>query len=217
MTETEHTMKHEDIEARHEKEAAEAFDRIRKQHTHWRDWRFIAVGLETGRRKAMREAHTNEPRGRPYYSAMKRWMDGQEWPRQIDKATTSHCFWLVENLAAVEAWRETLAGNQRDKLNHPTSVKKAYENAHRVAEAKAAGETVKSSMAQLKEALIESETERDNWKRRAEEGGSMFDLRRDTPESIARIMVEQCAGSRIERIMKALRIELKRQKEAHAA
>jgi hypothetical protein len=71
-------------------------------------------------------------------------------------------------------------------------------------------------MQQLRESLVEVETERDRWRQQAEESGSLFDLRRDTPEQIARIVVETCAPSRVQRIVKALQDELKRQKAAHA-
>ena len=54
-----------------------------------------------------------------------------------------------------------------------------------------------SRTAQLKEALIEVETDRDAWKHRAEEGGSLFDLRRGTVEQIARVLVENVTPSRV--------------------
>jgi hypothetical protein len=80
--------------------------------------------------------------------------------------------------------------NQRDAWNHPTTVKRAYERAHKMAVAKAAGEPVLSHVGQLKAALVESETERDRWKRQAEEAGSLFNLYKDSAEVIARVLVE---------------------------
>jgi hypothetical protein len=218
MTVAENTTMREDIEtkeAKREQAAAEAFERIRTGQ-HWRDWTMIAQGFEVGRNRAMREAYTNEPMGKRYNEAFKRWMDARPWARAIDKATRNHLLWVADNLVEIERWRETLAGNVRDRMNHPSVVKRNYERAMLTAEAEAAGEAVKSPMAQLKEALIESETERDKWKRRAEEGGSLFDLRRDTPEQIARVLVENVTPSRAEKIAQAIRAELKRQKAAHA-
>jgi hypothetical protein len=82
--------------------------------------------------------------------------------------------------------------------------------------ARAAGEPVQSPTAQLKASLIEAQEEATTWRRRAEESGSLFDLRRDTPESIARTVVETITASKAERIAQAIRAELKRQKQAHA-
>jgi hypothetical protein len=42
------------------------------------------------------------------------------------------------------------------------------------------------------------------------------DLRRDTPEQIARVLIENCTPSRAEKIAQAIRAELKRQRAAHA-
>jgi hypothetical protein len=74
---------------------------------------------------------------------------------------------------------------------------------------------VKSPVAQLKDALVASREEVHHWRRQAEEAGSLFDLRRDTPEMIARVMVESLTPSRVEKLVQAIRAELKRAK-AHA-
>jgi hypothetical protein len=107
------------------------------------------------------------------------------------------------------------AANQRMKLNHATAVKRRYEAAMQVKVAEAKGEAVLSPQAQMKALLIEAQEELDKWKRRAEEGASLFDVRKDTPKAIARILVEQCATTRANAIARAILAELKR-KEAHA-
>ena len=131
----------------------------------------------------------------------------------------------VNGLTGLETLREAAAmvraaiakgRARRDQWNHPTTVKRAYERAMKVAEGKEKGETVQSPVAKLKEALVEAQESAATWKRRAEEGGSRFDLLRDKPEDIARIMVESCTPSRVEKIAQALRAELRRQKQAHA-
>ena len=216
MTETESSTMRPDVEAERERLAAEAFERIRSGQ-HWRDWTYVAQGLDVGRNRAMRETYSNQPAGRPYNEAFGRWMDAHPWARKIDKATRNHLFWVADHLTQIEAWRDTLPANQRDQWNHPTTVKRAYERAMRIATAKEEGKAVASPQAQMKAALIEAQEDRDKWRRRAEEGeGSLFDLRRDTPEDIARVLVEACTPSRIEKIVQAIRAELKRQKAAHA-
>ena len=82
---------------------------------------------------------------------------------------------------------------------------------------RAAGEPVLSPMAQLKAALIESQESEARWKRRAEEGGSLFDLRtRYAPRTIARVLVGQLTPSKLEAVLKEARAEQKRLKQAHA-
>ena len=53
-----------------------------------------------------------------------------------------------------------------------------------------------SPQAQMKAALIEAQEDADTWRRRAEEGGSMFDLQRDTPKDIGRIVVGRCSPTK---------------------
>jgi hypothetical protein len=133
------------------------------------------------------------------------------------QTTRNHLLWVADHLVEIEAWRETLPANQRDQWNHPTTVKRAYERAMVIRVAKEKGEERLSPMAEMKQAVIEAQTQAADWKRRAEKGGSLFDLKRDTPEQIARIIVDSCTSSRVEKLVQALRAELKRQKQAHAS
>jgi len=217
MTDQENSGMRPDVQAERLQMAAEAFARIRKGN-HWRDWRYLAQGFEIGRNHAMRVAYTNEPVGRGYNTAFSRWMDDPQhraWTRGIDKATRNHLLWAADHLTLIEAWRDTLASNQRDRLNHPTIVKRAYEAAHRAEVARAAGEpAVLSPMAQIKEALVKSQEENDRLRRQVEKQGSLFDLFNDTPEMIARTVVESLKENRVERITKAIHDELKKRKEA---
>jgi hypothetical protein len=218
MTEPKSSTMREDRESEKERLAAEAFDRICKSN-HWRDWTYLAAGFELGRMHAMRVARTNEPLGRAYNTAFSNWMDDparRTWTRGIDQATRNHLLWVADNLPSIEAWRETLAANQRDRLNHPTVVKRTYEAAHRAAKAREQGEPVMTPMEALKAALVESQEDAARWKRQAEENGSLFDVRRDTPEQIARALVDAITPSGAEKIAAAIRAELKRQKQAHA-
>jgi hypothetical protein len=130
MAAYEGTGMREDVAADRERRAAEAFERIRSGN-HWHDWTHVARGFEAGRERAMREARTNEPVGSRYNQAFSRWMAGLAWATAIDKATRNHCFWVIDLWPDIEAWRETLTATQRDKWNHPTTVKRQYERAHR--------------------------------------------------------------------------------------
>ena len=111
MTETENSTMRPDVEAERERLAAEAFERIRSGQ-HWRDWTYIAQGLDVGCNRAMRESYSNRPIGRGYNEAFGRWMDKHPWARKIDKATRNHLFWVADHLTQIEAWRDTLPVNQ---------------------------------------------------------------------------------------------------------
>jgi hypothetical protein len=213
MNET--ATKRDEIEAERERLAAEAFARIRAGN-HWRDWTFIAAGFDVGRQRAMRAAYTNQPMGRGYNTAFAEWMQSRPWARAIDKATRNHLFWVHDHLPEIEQWRETLPASQRDAWNHPTTVKRAFERAMRVQSEREAGKPVLTPTEALKQANAELQAECDRWKRQAEESGSLFDLRRDTPDDIARVVAEHIPTSRAETIARAILAEVKRRKQAHA-
>jgi hypothetical protein len=103
-----------------------AHERIRAGD-HFCDWVSLADALVAVREQAMEEAHTNRPQGPPYRAAFKRLELREPWMQSYDSATRAHCYWLIEHLPAVTAWRDTLGTNQRDQWNHPSTVKRNYE------------------------------------------------------------------------------------------
>jgi hypothetical protein len=216
MTEHESTTTmREDVAAEHERLAAEAFKPIRSGQ-HFRDWVFVGYGLVAGRVRAMRETHTNEPKDPQYNKAFGRWMDSQpdKWPRKLHKSDIAHCFWLIDTLPSVEAWRDTLAANKKDQLNHPSAVKRAYDRATRVKQLKEAGQDKPASpYAQLQASVVELEADRDLWKRRAEEVDlcSTCDA---TPPLRSRVLWSRASGRPRHRTFgKAIMAELKRQQQ----
>jgi hypothetical protein len=82
-------------EARKEKLAEEAEDRIRKG-AHWTDWMYVADGFAVGRAKAMRAAGTNQPYGRAYTKAFGDWMAERPWTKNIDTGTRSVLLWVAD-------------------------------------------------------------------------------------------------------------------------
>ena len=120
----------EESEERKERLAAEADIRI-KSGMHWRDWMFVADGMAVGQAKAMRLASTNRPYGKAYQRAFGDWLKDREWANRHDKGARSNMLWCVDHISEINAWRERLGQKERDKLNHPTTVKRAFEAAHR--------------------------------------------------------------------------------------
>jgi hypothetical protein len=181
-------------EDRKEKDAADAAERI-KRGQHWLDWMYVAGGLEVGRQKAMRRAGTNRPIGSAYNKAFGEWLDLRPWARDLDKPTRTHLFWCVDHRNELERWRETLAQNERARLNHPTAMKRRYEATHRdtaVVKAKTEAATPEAfaraeEIGKLKDEIAMRDREIDFLKAAPKkDDGSLFDLNRDTAADIAK-------------------------------
>jgi hypothetical protein len=174
-----------------EQAAAAAFERIRKGH--WLDWIAVGEGLMVGREWAMRRAGTNRPIGSAYNRAFGEWMQTRPWARDLDKPTRNHLFWVVENRGAVDRWRETLAQNVRDKLNHPTATKRRYEAEHVVREPAAPKmnppTTVDEEIAKLRGEVDMRDREIEFLKNAPVKSGSLFDLRQDSASDIANVIL----------------------------
>jgi hypothetical protein len=202
-------------EERKEKAAAEAADRIRRGQR-WRDWMFVAEGLEVGRYKAMRRAGTDDIRNPKYKKALNEWMRDRPWARDLDPPTRSHLFWCLDYRNEIEQWRETLATNERARLNHPTAMKRRYEATRRVAPEDAAP-GVRETRTQKMEREVERLTgEIDALRRRAEADGSLFDLKQDRVADIARVIAERMSPGRLKALQQALAGEIARLKAQKA-
>jgi hypothetical protein len=103
----------------------EAYARVRNGD-HFRDWVSVADALAAIRDEAMANAHTNRPQGPPYRAELKKLDAREPWAATINTSTKAHCYWLIENLPAVTAWRDTI-GDKRDEWNHPTTIKRNFE------------------------------------------------------------------------------------------
>jgi hypothetical protein len=181
-------------EARREALAIEALQRIRSGQ-HWQDWRYIADSLQDGREHAQRIAYTNRPIGSAYNRAFGQWMDAHPWSRDLDKPTRSHLFWYLDHRAEVDAWREKLEQKVRDRLNHPTAVKRRYDATHRGP----ASESDSDDKLSLKDQLAMAQEEIARLK--GGDGGSLFDLMKDDPKTIAQIIMAQMSDARRKRML----------------
>ena len=192
-----------DSEARKEALAAEADDRI-KRGAHWEDWCFIADGFAVGRNKAMRRAGTNQPVGSAYNHAFADWMAERPWAKNTDKATRNHLFWVADHRSEIEAWRATLSRSERDKMNHPTTLRRKWDAAHKVADGSKAHK--KETKA---EALLRENTQLwDKVKRMERDGGSLFDLNQTPLKDIAKIMGEHMGFGRLTRLQQEIGKEI---------
>jgi hypothetical protein len=192
-----------DSEARKEALAAEADDRI-KRGAHWEDWCFVADGFAVGRAKAMRRAGTNQPVGSAYNRAFADWMAERPWAKNTDKATRNHLFWAADHRSEIEAWRATLSQTERDRMNHPTTLRRKWDAAHKVAE----GSKVHKKETKAEALQRENAELWDKVKRMQRDGGSLFDLNQTPVKDIAKIMGEHMGLGRLTRLQQEIGKEI---------
>jgi hypothetical protein len=191
-------------EARKEALAAEADDRI-KRGAHWDDWCFVADGFAVGRNKAMRRAGTNQPVGSAYNRAFGDWMAERSWAKNTDKATRNHLLWVADHRSEIEAWRATLSRSERDRINHPTTLRRKWDAAHRpnAADHKSPKKETKAEALQRENAELW-----DKVKRMERDGGSLFDLNQTPLKDIAKIMGEHMGLGRLTRLQQEIGKEI---------
>jgi len=181
-----------------------------KNGDHWLDWLAVGEFLIVGRLQAMRRAGTNQPVGSAYNRAFGTWLDEHQEFRMLDKATRNHAMWAAENRDAIERWRETLAQNVRARINHPTTMKRAWDAANKVREVSAETPAVETKAQKLEREIVRLSEENHALKKRAEIDGSLFDLKKDTIEEIARAIAGNVSPSRLKSLHKAFGTEIAR-------
>ena len=204
-------------DARKERLAEEADARI-KSGAHWTDWMYIADGIAVGQSKAMRDTGTNKPYGRAFTRAFGDWLKTRPWANRYDKGTRSNLLWAVDHRSEIEAWRDMLAQNERDKMNHPTVLRRRFEAAHKVAAVNP--DTPKKETG--KEALVRENTDLwakvKNLEHQIEAGdGSLFDLRKDSIQSIVNVIAGSIPLGRFISLQRAMTEKLAELKSADKA
>jgi hypothetical protein len=211
-----------ELEAHKEKLAAEGYARI-KTGAHWTDWTYVADGLAVGRTKAFRMSGTNNENDPRYKRAFSEWMAERPWAKDLDRALRSHLKWVADYRSEIEEWRSTLAQNERAKLNHPTTLKRKFDAAHKVF----AKDPNAPKKPNDKEALIarNAELEAENAKLkhqlRTGNSGSLFNILTDKPDLIGKIIVEEMVAegsfTKAKQIRAALNKEIETVEKKQAA
>lgn len=98
----------------------------------WRDWLEVGDAIMECRRLAMQESGTNRPFGPRYKAAFSRLMQHYHFTEKLKHAPDrSNLVAIMENLPAVEAWREQLDPSDKRRWNHPTTVWREFKAAQR--------------------------------------------------------------------------------------
>jgi hypothetical protein len=188
---------------------------------HLDDWLAFGPGLMIRRRLAMNLANTNEPVGRAYCTHMARLMaadglhtmDGQGKVNPKRKNVAISCvLWFHENASRLEI-RSTMTVGERARLNSPITARQRVEKILKVREGGEAEPKVRvSPMSKLKgkvEDLTRNLAHANERLASAERDGSLFDLKHDSVEDIARVFVDTVSVSKAKKIVAAIQKLLK--------
>lgn len=103
----------------------EAWHTLRQDET-WEKWVAIGRAIEAGKTAIMRFLNTNQSKGRIWSETFGQWLRENEFD-QIDKGVRSRLQTCLDNLPAIEAWRQTLGLTLRLQLNHPNAVLRRWQ------------------------------------------------------------------------------------------
>lgn len=99
-----------------------------KTEKNWAYWVQVGEALQVGREDAMLEASTNQPIGSRYNGVFGKWLVRHKLD-DMDKSDRSRLLAVMENRAAIEAWRMTLTLTERIRLNNPNVVLRKWKAA----------------------------------------------------------------------------------------
>jgi hypothetical protein len=107
-------------------DAAKAWRKIKTTRQQlWLAWTTkVGPALVRARVEAMRNANTNQPKGKGYNQSMSALLIEYELD-DMDQVTRADLLKIMEQLSAVERWHGKQA--QRESLNHPTTVWRRFE------------------------------------------------------------------------------------------
>ena len=180
---------------------------------HLDDWLAFGPGLMIRRKLAMRLAYVNEPKGRGYNEVFAQLMK-QDGLDTMEKTSVSAVLWLHDDpkrLTLLQEIRAGMTAGERSRLNSPITARQRIEKLLKVHNGTTEEMPTESSVAKYKRRIEEQDREiavlRERIARASDE--SLFDLRRDTVENIAQIIIKHGGPGRAENIARAIRVNLK--------
>jgi hypothetical protein len=181
---------------------------------HLDDWLAFAPGLMIRRTLAMRIAFVNRPEGRGYAQAFSQLLE-RDGLDTMDRTTISALLWLQEDpqrLTVLREIRDSMTMGERSRLNSPISARQRVEKLLKARANGSEDKLIASPVARYREQIAEQDREIAALKARlarAQEAGSLFDLKRDTVNDIAEAIVETVPPTRSVSIANSIKAKLK--------
>jgi hypothetical protein len=191
-----HWQPSSNVEEMH-RQAAEAWSRLTRGQC-LADWLAVGASLAADRAEAMREAHSNQPRGPGYSEAFKRLLSRRPFA-DLEKTTRARLLQVMEHLAEIQEWLGTLTLSQRLKINHPHTIWKAWKKATQVPDPDKPKPP--SRMAEIKQINMDLQEENHRLK---ENGGSLFDPQKDRAHDIAKVLISSMSRRKAKELHRLL-------------
>jgi hypothetical protein len=172
----------------------EAWKTLRQDET-WEKWVAIGRAIEAGKTAIMRFLNTNQSKGRVWSQTFGAWLAENGFD-EIDKGVRSRLQTCLNDLPAIEAWRQTLGLTLRLQLNHPNAVLRRWQASRQTAprgghgNSGGPGNRKDAEIARLQEELDAAQRELRQLKKGRDDLSEGRDWTwHDTPEDIAAAML----------------------------
>ena len=187
------------------REGREAWRRV---CTSWNDWKKVGAAFVIGRTTAMRDAHTNVPKGRGYNAALRAWQKKHGFEGLDDTGDQTRLFRCMENLVAIERWLVQRSEIERSRLNHPSTIWRRWQASLKPSVSD--DEKKPSHVQKLNNSIAALQEENNRMRREIERGGGDLWNSDDRPRDIARIVIQQCKSkTKAEKVAREILAALK--------
>jgi hypothetical protein len=178
------------------REGQEAWRRV---CTSWSDWKKVGAAFVIGRTTAMRDAHTNVPKGRGYNAAFRAWQKKHGFEGLDDTGDQTRLFRCMEHLAEIEPWLAK-PENKKLRLNHPSAIWRRWQASLKPPVSD--DEKPLSHVQKLNNSITVLQEENDRMRREIASGGGDLWTVDDTPKDIAHIMIKKLGMTKFEKVLR---------------
>ena len=178
------------------REGREAWHRV---CTSWSDWKKVGAAFVIGGATAMRDAHTNVPKGRAYNAALRAWQNKHGFEGLDDTGDQTRLFRCMEHLAEIEPWLAK-PENKKLRLNHPSAIWRRWQASLKPPVSD--DEKKPSHVQKLNNSIAALQEENDRMRREIERGGGDLWTVDDTSKDIAHIMIKKLGMTKFENVMR---------------